>query len=171
MLAQLYPTHRLSQVILSKILLHNRTTNLSFTRLQLLAAIIWGFGTILRLRAIGTLGKFFRYEVSIQKDHELVTNGAYAWVRHPSYSGIMLSTIGWCLWHAAPQSWLRQSTFLNTAIGRGLLSLYILGGIIPINAITLGRMKIEDDLLRKEFGEQWEAWRKKVPYYVVPWVY
>jgi protein-S-isoprenylcysteine O-methyltransferase Ste14 len=30
----------------------------------------------------------------------LVTSGVYRWVRHPIYTGLILGTLGWSLWHA-----------------------------------------------------------------------
>ena len=41
------------------------------------------------------LGQFFRFEASIQKDHQLIVSGLYAVVRHPGYTGMMLVFIGW----------------------------------------------------------------------------
>lgn len=31
-------------------------------------------------------------------DHTLVTNGAYSFVRHPIYSGLVFAAFGWTLW-------------------------------------------------------------------------
>jgi protein-S-isoprenylcysteine O-methyltransferase Ste14 len=30
----------------------------------------------------------------------LVTSGVYRWVRHPIYTGLILGTLGWSMWHA-----------------------------------------------------------------------
>ncbi len=46
---------------------------------------IWG-GMALRQWAHATLGRFHRGEVTIHADHELVTAGPYAHVRHPLYA-------------------------------------------------------------------------------------
>jgi len=37
--------------------------------------------------------------------------------------------------------------------------------------VTLGRMSVEDDILRKQFGAEWDNWAKRVPYRVIPGVY
>lgn len=51
-------------------------------------------GTTLRAWSIRTLGRYFRSTVMIQPGHEVVTAGPYQYVRHPSYSGILLNVLG-----------------------------------------------------------------------------
>lgn len=36
--------------------------------------------------------------MSIRNDHKLVTNGPYAWVRHPGYTGVLLTLVGQAIW-------------------------------------------------------------------------
>lgn len=43
-------------------------------------------GGILRKWCYDALGKLFTFERSIMPKHELITDGPYAWVRHPSYT-------------------------------------------------------------------------------------
>src|SRR4051794_37745232 len=47
-------------------------------------------GLGLRWWAIRTLGKFFTVDVAVHKEHRLVTAGPYAWLRHPSYTGLLM---------------------------------------------------------------------------------
>src|SRR5438128_2293205 len=51
-------------------------------------------GMAIRATAILTLRRFFTVQVSIQESHELIDRGIYRIVRHPSYSGALLSFIG-----------------------------------------------------------------------------
>ena len=44
-------------------------------------------GAALRAWSIVTLGRFFQYQIRIQAEHRVVTNGPYRYVRHPSYTG------------------------------------------------------------------------------------
>jgi protein-S-isoprenylcysteine O-methyltransferase Ste14 len=37
--------------------------------------------------------------------------------------------------------------------------------------LTIGRMIREDDMMKREFGREWEEWRKAVPWKVIPGVY
>jgi protein-S-isoprenylcysteine O-methyltransferase Ste14 len=40
------------------------------------------------------LGRNWGMPMSLREDHELVTSGPYSYVRHPIYTGILLTTIG-----------------------------------------------------------------------------
>lgn len=37
--------------------------------------------------------------------------------------------------------------------------------------LLLARVNKENDVLRKEFGEQWEAYARKAPYRLIPYIY
>ena len=51
-------------------------------------------GVALRLGPMLELGRRFASVVAVQDDHRLHTSGFYAWVRHPSYLGILLMDLG-----------------------------------------------------------------------------
>jgi protein-S-isoprenylcysteine O-methyltransferase len=55
--------------------------------------LIW-VGIALRLWAVATLGRFFRKSVFLQTDHKLVTSGPYRILRHPSYTGSLITMVG-----------------------------------------------------------------------------
>jgi protein-S-isoprenylcysteine O-methyltransferase Ste14 len=54
-------------------------------------------GIALRAWSIITLGRFFQYEIRIQAGHTVVTGGPYRYVRHPSYTGVILAVAGYAL--------------------------------------------------------------------------
>lgn len=66
--------------------------------------VAWA-GVALRLWAIVALGRFFRGTVRIQQHHQVVTSGPYRWVRHPSYSGILLAVAALSLIMGNVASW------------------------------------------------------------------
>lgn len=134
------------------------------------AALLLG-GALLRANTYRELGRFFRFDISIQDDHKLIKTGPYAFVRHPSYCGVLLYTIGWFLWTFSAGSWLRESGVLNNVFVIVLLVIYITGCILPSSIVTLSRMHKEDEALRNEFGHEWELWAQEVPYSVVPGLY
>jgi protein-S-isoprenylcysteine O-methyltransferase Ste14 len=57
-----------------------------------LAITVAGAG--LRLWAIVTLGRFFRFVVAIQPGHRVVDRGPYRLIRHPSYTGLLVGVMG-----------------------------------------------------------------------------
>lgn len=97
-------------------------------------------GLIIRWWAIISLRKYFTVNVFIQNAHQLVAKGIYRYVRHPSYAGSLLSFLGLGI------------TFCN----------WISGSIIflPILFAFLRRIRIEEDVLQKHFGEEYSRYMK-----------
>jgi len=69
-----------------------------------------------------------------------VAKGIYKYVRHPSYAGSLLSFFG-----------------LGIAFSNWLVTLII---FVPILFAFLRRMRIEEDVLRKHFGEAYDQYSK-----------
>ncbi|KAI9064923.1 hypothetical protein FKP32DRAFT_1568917 [Trametes sanguinea] len=132
-------------------------------------ALLYG-GAILRKTCYRTLGRHFTFQLTILKQHELVTSGPYAVVRHPSYTGIIVATVGVFVMGLAPGSWLVESGIVETSLGKAVVGAWV----VWYTLMTVGflkRTRIEDAVLREEFGAQWEAWATKVPYSLVPYVW
>jgi protein-S-isoprenylcysteine O-methyltransferase Ste14 len=106
-------------------------------------------GIALRWYAVLTLGRFFRVAVEIQPDHPVVDDGPYRWVRHPSYSGIVLIVIGVLL---CSGNWL------------GFL------GLIPVLAGIAYRIAVEERALIEGLGEPYavyaRAHRRLIPHLI-----
>ena len=47
-----------------------------------------------RLYAIRTLGRFYSHRVRLADDHQIVSSGPYAFLRHPAYTGMLLGHLG-----------------------------------------------------------------------------
>jgi protein-S-isoprenylcysteine O-methyltransferase Ste14 len=60
-------------------------------------------GIFVRQWAILTLGRFFTADVRVHPDQTVVERGPYRWVRHPSYSGLLIFFVGFGL---ALSDWL-----------------------------------------------------------------
>jgi len=89
-------------------------------------------GLVIRLVAIATLNKQFTVNVAIVKGHEIVDKGLYSLIRHPAYSGSLLTFLGLGL---AFENWI---------------SLIILC-VLPL-ASTLYRISVEEGVLVEHFG-------------------
>jgi protein-S-isoprenylcysteine O-methyltransferase Ste14 len=128
-------------------------------------------GTWIRLMSYRHLGPFFRFEVSIQKGHELIVSGPYSVVRHPSYTGMMLVLGGLFPWHLSEGSWIMESGLWNTLLGKSLVVIYFIVFNIIGFKFLLARMPTEDIALRNQFGTKWDDWAKSVPYSIFPGIY
>jgi len=117
------------------------------------------------------LGRFFRFEVSIQKDHELIVSGPYTFVRHPSYTAVVLLSIGWLLWQLSEGSWIIESGLWNMIFGKMFVLTYIGLFVIGPSLLGLTRVAVEDAALRAKFGKKWDDWAKDVPYAIFPGIY
>ena len=51
-------------------------------------------GIALRQWAVALLGEFFTVDVRVHADQIVVDRGPYRWVRHPSYTGLLLIIVG-----------------------------------------------------------------------------
>lgn len=89
---------------------------------------------VLRFFAVFTLGKFFTVDVALRPDHKIKKNGLYKIIRHPSYTGSLLSFFGFGL---SLNNWI---------------SLFII--IFLVFPSFLYRIKVEENLLLKHFGEE-----------------
>ncbi|MDP9112153.1 MAG: isoprenylcysteine carboxylmethyltransferase family protein [Acidobacteriota bacterium] len=89
------------------LLLVGLTLDFTFTARLPQAAILWkrswvffsGIGLMLagiafRWWAITTLGKFFTFDVAVQSGQKVVNSGPYRYIRHPSYTGALMTQLG-----------------------------------------------------------------------------
>jgi protein-S-isoprenylcysteine O-methyltransferase Ste14 len=105
-----------------------------------LGVVLFVAGGALRLWPVVVLGNRFSGLVAIQPGHTLVTRGVYGVIRHPSYLGLLVNSLGWVL------------AFRS---GVGLL---ITALIIPP---LLARIGAEESLLRTQFGYEYDAYRAR----------
>lgn len=62
------------------------------------------------------LGPYFTFQLSIKKDHRLITDGPYAIVRHPSYTGSCIHLVGMALSLLGPGSIYAELGFGRTRL-------------------------------------------------------
>ena len=77
---------------------------------RVLGVIVMWLGLATRVWAIAALGAAFRTTVEVDPGQLVVSSGPYKWIRHPSYTGLLLITTGFGL---AVGNWL--------AVAAGLL--------------------------------------------------
>jgi protein-S-isoprenylcysteine O-methyltransferase Ste14 len=59
--------------------------------------MLFAAGGALRIWPVFVLGDRFSGLVAIQPGHTLVTTGVYGVIRHPSYLGLLVNSLGWGL--------------------------------------------------------------------------
>ncbi len=64
------------------------------TALFLLGNISILLGVALRWYAIWTLGRYFTRDVAVSEDQQVIQRGPYRAIRHPAYSGTLLTMLG-----------------------------------------------------------------------------
>jgi protein-S-isoprenylcysteine O-methyltransferase Ste14 len=62
-----------------------------------LGVVLFAAGGALRIWPVFVLGDRFSGLVAIQPGHTLVTAGVYRVIRHPSYLGLVINSLGWAL--------------------------------------------------------------------------
>ena len=135
-----------------------------------LGFILSVFGGYMRATCYRHMGRFCTFELTIQDEHKLITSGPYAIVRHPSYLGLFAFYSGSAICMFGPGS------FWSAAGMWGTLPGMVFGGYYAIYMVYVGialfaRAAKEDEVLRKEFNDQWVSWSKKTPYRLIPFVY
>lgn len=66
-------------------------------------------GLAFRFYSMSFLGRFFTYSVAVQTGHSVVEAGPYRYIRHPSYTGALITLIGFGL---AMGNWLGFAVLL-----------------------------------------------------------
>ena len=107
-------------------------------------------GLLLRWYSIVYLGRLFTVDVAIAADHQLIDTGPYRYIRHPSYTGLLLCYIG---------------------LGVGLSNWVALLVIsVPTTIALLARIRIEESALTAGLGQTYRRYVERTAR-LVPFLY
>jgi protein-S-isoprenylcysteine O-methyltransferase Ste14 len=113
--------------------------------ISILGAVLFFSGLVLYIWGRRVLGESFNvstgFGVRLTQAHRLVTNGPFAYVRHPMYIGVILACWGGLLLY-------RTWTML-------FLSIVMLGLVV--------RARKEEQALAQVYGRQWELYQRHIP--------
>jgi protein-S-isoprenylcysteine O-methyltransferase Ste14 len=113
--------------------------------ISLAAASVW-----LMKSAVRTLGKQWAVAARLVEGHKLITEGPYAYVRNPIYTGMF-----------------------GMLIATGLAMEHWIATIVAVVVFAVGlviRVRTEENLLRAAFGQEFEDYARRVPA-VIPGIY
>lgn len=107
-------------------------------------------GLLIRWYAILYLGRWFTVDLTLVENQELVTSGPYRLLRHPSYTGVLVSLGGIGL--------LMQN------------SLSLIAVVTPPFLMFIRRIKLEEAMLATHFGARWAEYAKS-SWRLIPFVF
>jgi protein-S-isoprenylcysteine O-methyltransferase len=98
-------------------------------------------GVVVRQWAIAVLGRFFSLNVQVVENHQVVDKGPYRLIRHPSYTGLLITFIG---------------------ISLAVQSLGALLVLLAVFTVAFGlRIRVEEKTLLSELGEDYANYMKR----------
>lgn len=116
-----------------------------------MGVVVMWLGIALRRWSIWTLGVFFRRDIAVQEGHRVIQRGPYRVVRHPSYSGDLLTFLGL---GAALANWSSVVVcFVPPLIGYGR------------------RLLVEEEVLGEGLGEEYASYKGRTRWRLVPGVW
>lgn len=90
--------------------------------------------------AFKSLGEYYAQDVLVFKDHQLISNGPYRFIRHPQYLSQMI---------------------IDLAASAATLSFILFPVAVIQIPFLIMRASLEDKLLEKHFGENWKSYKNK----------
>jgi protein-S-isoprenylcysteine O-methyltransferase Ste14 len=103
-------------------------------------AVMW-LGLAIRAWAIAALGGSFRTTVEVDPGQTIVSSGPYRWVRHPSYTGLILILGGFGL---GAGNWLALAASVA----------------LPLPAL-LWRIRVEEAEMIRVLGDPYHSYRRR----------
>lgn len=119
---------------------------------------------ILRLWSYKTLGRLFTFDLAIRSKHKLITTGPYRYIRHPSYTGLILAVLGYSLFT------VKVANFITIMLNlKDFMSLILmLFPTLVVSAFVIHRIPREEEMLLREFKNNWIQYskntRKLIPF-------
>jgi protein-S-isoprenylcysteine O-methyltransferase Ste14 len=104
--------------------------------------IVMWLGLVIRIWAIAVLGNAFRTTVEVDPGQAVVSTGPYEWVRHPSYTGLLLIVSGFGL---AEGNWLALAACM----------------VVPLPAV-LWRIRVEEAELNRVLGDAYRVYQTRI---------
>jgi len=118
--------------------------------IQYLGLFLYILGIVLRIVVINYLGEYFTLDLTIKQDHKLITDGYYKLVRHPVYTAVLMTFLGFGL-------------FLNNWISLAF-------AFLPVSVALISRIKNEETALVENFKDEYINYQKRTKK-LIPFIY
>ena len=105
-----------------------------------IGVVLFAFAIWILYRSHADLGKNWTPTLAIQKEHTLVTNGIYKYIRHPMYSAHLLWAIAQIF---ILHNWIAGFSFIVVMLPHYLL-----------------RVNVEEKMLQEKFGVEYDDYMK-----------
>jgi protein-S-isoprenylcysteine O-methyltransferase Ste14 len=103
--------------------------------------IVMWVGLAIRVWAVAALGSAFRTTGEVEPGQAVVSNGPYRWVRHPSYTGLLLILAGF-------------------GLARGTWPALLACLLVPLAAIVR-RIQVEEAELNRVLGDPYRSYQTR----------
>jgi len=110
--------------------------------------IVAALSFVVRAAAVRALGRMWSVHIEIRREHELVKDGPFAWVRHPIYLAAILELVGAMLFMNSLYTWI----------------LFVVAFVPSLVA----RIRLEERAMIAQFGDAYNTYRRTTPA-VLPW--
>jgi len=117
---------------------------------QIIAVTFFIIGITVRCYAVFSLGQFFSTTVTTKYQHLLIEKGPYQYIRHPAYTGLLVSFFA-----------------AGFAMGDGLALLALL---CPVTYVLAKRIRFEEHCLSAHFGKPYSDYCLRT-WKLFPWLY
>lgn len=133
--------HNYAQILITTIIPNTLTS-------AIIGSLIAIFGLGIAIWARTTIGRNWSGSIVFKKNHELVTNGPYRFVRHPIYTGMITMLIGASVYY-------------------GFTSIFLFTILVFASFVLKSRQ--EEKLMIKHFGKKYIDYKKKTKA-IIPFV-
>ena len=123
-----------------------KTGNFEWSPLTIVGLCLVLSGLVTSVAAAVTLGRFYSSPLRTRKNHRVIKNGVYKFVRHPVYLGTLLAAFG-------------IPMFVNSLVSFLVMLLFI--------PLIIRRIEMEEQMLVEELGDEYrnymESTSKLIP--------
>jgi protein-S-isoprenylcysteine O-methyltransferase Ste14 len=116
-----------------------------------LGIVLMYVGIVLRLSAIKVLGRSFTTSVAVASEQAVIEVGPYRLIRHPSYTGILITLFG-----------------LGLSLTNNWLSLLVIMGCALIGFSY--RIRVEEQVLLEHLGQRYQEYMQRTKR-LIPFVF